>query len=134
MWLSSMVAASPSSQASSADIVSVALFYVALSWHGVNGEHLRCPEPGKGLHKEHISACAAAGPGGVCAREVVLQWGRTRVCRTLESLQSLLPRLRSVARQDMMFAHRLEFGSAALEADEIKQYGGRVSLESSLLR
>ena len=63
-----MVAASPSSQASSADIVSVALHYVALSQHGVNDGLLQCPEPGKGQHKARISACAAAGPGGVCAR------------------------------------------------------------------
>lgn len=70
--------------------------------------------------------------GSVC--EVVLQWGMSLVGCNLESLQYLLLRLRFAARQHRMFAGQLESVSAALEADVVKQYGGRISLKSSLFR
>ena len=70
--------------------------------------------------------------GSVC--EVVLQWGRSLVGANLESLQFLLLRLRSAARQHKMFAAQLDAVSAALEADVLKQYGGRISLKTALFR
>lgn len=68
--------------------------------------------------------------GSVC--EVVLQWGRSLVGANLESLRYLLLRLRSAARQHKMFAAQLEAVSAALEAEVIQQYGGRISLKTAL--
>lgn len=66
--------------------------------------------------------------------EVVLQWGRSLVGVNLESLQFLLLRLRSAARQHKMFAGQLDAVSAALEADVVKQYGGRIFLRTALSR
>ena len=66
--------------------------------------------------------------------EVVLQWGRSLVGSNLESLQFLLLRLRSAQRQHKMFAGQLEAVRAALEADVVQQYGGRISLKTGLFR
>ena len=70
--------------------------------------------------------------GSVC--EVVLQWGHSLVGTNLESLQFLLLRLRSAARQHKAFAGQLDSVSEQLEADVAKQYGGRICLQSGLLR
>ena len=70
--------------------------------------------------------------GSVC--EVVLQWGRSLVGTNLESLQFLLLRLRSAARQHKAFAGQLDSLSEQLEADVAKQYGGRICMKSGLLR
>lgn len=70
--------------------------------------------------------------GSVC--EVVLQWGRSLVGSNLESLQFLLGRLRTAARQHKMFAGQLEAVSASLEADVVRQYGSRITLKTALYR
>ena len=64
--------------------------------------------------------------------QVVLQWGRSLVSSNLESLQYLLLRLQSAARQHKMFAGQLDSVRAELEADVMQQYGGRISLKSNL--
>ena len=64
--------------------------------------------------------------------QVVLQWGRSLVSSNLESLQYLLLRLQSAARQHKMFAGQLDSVRAELEADVMQQYGGRISLKSTL--
>ena len=70
--------------------------------------------------------------GAVC--EVVLQWGRSLVASNLESLQFLLLRLRTAARQLKMFAGHLEAVTAALEAEVLQQYGSRITLKTALCR
>ena len=63
---------------------------------------------------------------------VVLQWGRSLVSSNLESLQFLLLRLQSAARQHKMFAGQLDSVRAELEAAVMQQYEGRISLRSNL--
>ena len=64
--------------------------------------------------------------------QVVLQWGRSLISSNLESLQFLLLRLQSAARQHKMFAGQLDSVRAELEAAVTQQYGGRISLKSNL--
>ena len=64
--------------------------------------------------------------------QVVLQWGRSLVSSNLESLQYLLLRLQSAARQHKTFAGQLDSVRAELEADVMQQYGCRISLKSDV--
>ena len=90
------------------------------------------PDSGQAPGIERTLAPAAVRLASVC--EVVLQWGRSLVGTNLESLQYLLLRLHAAARDHKMFAGQLKSISAELEADVVRQYGGRISLKPSRLQ
>ena len=88
------------------------------------------PEGGHAPDADSSQAPVLVRLASVC--QVVLQWGRSLVSSNLESLQFLLLRLQSAARQHKMFAGQLDSVRVELEAAVMQQYGGRISLRLNL--